>query len=383
MKRIILIAGAVILAACGTAEGPVEGDAQPDTTAVITANHEEYVLPEADVYLYVTDSIGVEIGDSNFVFGQIAGAEFTPDGDIAVLDIQKLAISIFSPEGEFITRVGRQGSGPGEFLLPVGFTFLTQGDMIVSDAMGGKLIRFDSSLEYVGDVIGFFPSPPPALSGVDSTAFVGMKPEFEQNEEGMFMGFTIARWGWGEPEPALVYYTRSDPFDPTDLSSIGESVVVFGAAPGTPIFTAPMSSEEYSYTAWTTEGEELFTYNDEDFQRVRKTQEEIDLEAEIVNARMVQQGMPPEMANWEPDPYRLAIGGLYPDGLGRLWVYKGTERSATFDVFDLEGNLLFTAALDAGERSTTWGVGIGQGGFIAFDADPENYPVLYWGDIPE
>ncbi len=382
MKRLILLALILLLAACGSEE-PAETEPAADVTDASPAASEEYVLPEADHYLTVTDSMGIEIGDTNYVFGQIAGVEFTPDGDIAVLDIQKMAIGIYSRDGEFITRVGRQGSGPGEFLLPVGFTYLPQGDLIVSDAMGGKLIRFDSSLEYVGDVIGFFPSPPAALSGVDSMAIVGMKPEFEQSEEGMFMGFTIARWVWDAAEPAHVYYTKSEPFDPTDLSSIGGSLVVFGASEGTPVFTSPMSSEEYTFTAWTTEGEEIFTFVDEDYERVLKSQEEIDLETEIVNARMVQQGMPSEMANWEPDPYRMSVTGLYPDDFGRLWVGKGTNSSPTFDVFDMEGNFLFTAAIDAGERTSTWGVLVSHDGFLAFDANPEDYPVVYWGDLPE
>jgi hypothetical protein len=382
MKSIILISLLVLLGACGSQEPEAAGTV-PDSTAVSEAPvTEEYSLPEADVYLTVTDSIGVEIGDSNFVFGAIAGGLFTPGGNIAVLDMQKMRVSIFSPEGEFLTSVGRQGSGPGEFLMPAGFTFLPQGDLIVSDAMGGKLVRFDSLYAYVGDVAGFFPSPPSTLAGVGPDAIVGMKPDFLQDETGMYMGFTVARWEWGQVEPAIVYYSDMKPFDPNDLSSIGESIVFFGAAPGTPIFTAPMTSEEFTFTAWSAEGEELYTVTNDHFQRVQKTQEEIDLETELVNARMVQQGMPPEMANWEPEPYRLAIAGLSPDGMGRLWVTRGTTLTPTFDVYDMEGNLLFTAALDAGESASTWAVIIGADRFLAFDANPEDYPRLYIGDLP-
>jgi len=254
MKKAILIAGMLLLAACGS-QGqetePTEAGADPGQE---TAATEEYSLPEADVYLTVSDSIGVEIGDSNYVFGAITGAMFAPDGNIAVLDIQKIRVSMFDPEGKFLTSIGRQGSGPGEFLLPSGFTFLPQGDLIVSDGMGGKLVRFDSTYAHTDDLAGFFPSPPAMLAGVGPDALIGMKPDFVQDETGMYMGFTVARWEWGQAEPSVVYCSEMEPFDPSDLSSVGESIVFFGAAPGTPVFTSPMSSEEYAITAWDADG---------------------------------------------------------------------------------------------------------------------------------
>jgi hypothetical protein len=378
MKKLLILAFLILMLACGAQESSSEEVVDDSITAT-----EGYVLPDADVYLTITDSIGVELGDSNYVFGSIAGVNVTPEGDIAVLDRQKNCVSLFSSEGEFIKRVGRHGNGPGEFLLPVGMTFFPDGGLVVSDAMGGKLIYFDSDLEYESDLIGFFPSPPGDISGLESGVIIGIKPDFQQNEEGMLMGFAIARWEKGEVEPAVVYHSSASPFDPSDLSSMQDDILNFGVASGGIVFTASLSTEEYEFTAWSSEGEELFTVTDEDFERVRKTQEEIELEAEIVNNLMMQQGMPESMANWEPDPYRTAIGGLGVDGQGRLWVTKGTSETPSFNVYDLDGNFLFTAALDAGERASTWDVVIEGDRFIAYDADPEFYPQVFIGDLPE
>ncbi len=365
--------------ACGAQESPSEEASDEPITAT-----EEYVLPDADVYLTITDSIGVELGDSNYVFGTITGVNLTPEGNIAVLDLQKSSISIFSPEGEFIKKIGRHGSGPGEFLSPAGMAFFPDGGLVVTEAMGGKLIYFNSDLEYESDLIGIYPSPPVGLSGLEGGAIIGMKPDFLQNEEGMFMGFTVGRWEKGQIEPTAVYHSSMSPFDPSDVSSMQDDVAIFTAAPGGIVFTASLSTEEYEFTTWSPEGEELFTVTDEDFERVRKTQEEIDLEIEITNNLMIQQGMPPEMANWEPDPYRTAIGGFGVDGQERLWVRKGTEEAVYFDVYSVDGlDLLFTAALDIGEIATDWIVSIEGDKFIAFDADPELYPRLFIGDLPE
>jgi hypothetical protein len=378
LRYLLILSGFILLAAgCGTSEPVAQGDAgaAADTT-------EGYTLPVADNYLYVTDSIGIELGDSNYVFGVIGGAEFTPDGNIAILDSQQSRISLFSPDGVFIRNIGRNGSGPGEFLMPVGMSFRPEGGLVVSDGMGQKIVYFDENYEYISDEVGFFPSPPALLVAINGMEIVGMKPDFEQTEEGMFMGFTVGRWAMGDPAPSVVYATNMSPFDPSDLSAVGEDVILFTATRDGIVFTAPMSTEEYTFTAWTAEGEEIFTFVDENFQRVMKTTEEMDIERELTNAQMIRQGMPPEMANWEPDPYRRAIAALYIDGQNRLWVASGTSTTPFFNIYDLNGNYLSSAAIDAGIRSEHWQVGIGKEHFIAFDADPEDYTRAFIGDLP-
>ncbi len=397
MKKILVLMFSLLIFALACGEQPAE-DITADEGNDEAVSTEEYVLPEADEYLTLSDSIGIELGDSNYVFGQIAGADISTKGEIAILDSQKSCVSFFSPSGEFLQRIGRQGSGPGEFQLAVGMTFFQDEEItvvseftiadslepgvVVSDAMGGKLIYFNSEMEYMMDVQGFYPSPPAVVVGVNGGAIVGMKPVFLQSEEGMFMGFTVSRWEMGETEAAVDYFESMSPFDPSDLSSMQDDVPIFGATPEGIVFTSRLSTEVYEFTVWSPEGEELFTVTDENFERVRKTQEEIDLEAETVNSRMIQQGMPESMANWQPDPYRSAIGGLWVDGLDRIWVTKGTSVTPSFNIYDMEGNLLFTAALDAGSRARTWQVLIQENQFLAFDADPELYPQVFIGDLP-
>lgn len=381
MKFLLLLPLAVLLiSGCGTSE-PADSDETSETTTDNTIE-EAYTLPVADSYLTVTDSIGVELGDSNFVFGVIIEACFTPAGDIAILDGRKANVAMFTPEGEFIRTIGREGSGPGEFLLPTGMAFRPEGGLVVADGMGSKLVYFDENYELISETIAFVPSPPAQLVAIEGMEIIGMKPDFEQSEDGMFMGFTVAKWEMDNSIPTVVYYSQMSPFNPADLSSIANDVAILAASDDGRVFTAQMSTEEYSYTAWTPEGEEIFTFAKEDYEKVDKTQSEIDLEAEIVNARMIAQGMPPSMANWEPDTYRAAISRMAIDDLDRLWVSKGEAGTATFDVFDLDGNLLFTAAIDAGEAAEKWNVIICGESFICFDVNPEDYPRVFYGDLP-
>ena len=250
MKKTLLTAAMVLLIACG----PSPSEEKPTNESTSNDESVSYELPVADVYISVNDSIGVDIGDSNYVFGAIVGARYTPGGEIAVLDIQKYCISFYTQEGEFVKSIGRQGSGPGEFQLVTAFTFCPDGGIVVADAMARALMFFDSKGEYTGNLTGFFPTSPQQVICVDERALVGMKPEFEQNEDGMFMGFIIARWEEGKTEPSAEYYSKMSPFDPEDMSSIAEDVAFFGATEDGMVFASRLSTEEYSFTAYSPGG---------------------------------------------------------------------------------------------------------------------------------
>ncbi len=77
--------------------------------------HTLHVVNYANICtLTVVDSIGVELGDSNYVFGAVREVEIGPDGDIYVVDWIECTIYRYSSNGEFIQRIGRRGNGPGE-----------------------------------------------------------------------------------------------------------------------------------------------------------------------------------------------------------------------------------------------------------------------------
>jgi hypothetical protein len=205
-----------------------------------------------------------------------------------------------------------------------------------------------------------------------------MRPLFEQNEEGMFMGFEIARYE-GEREPVAVYFSELDPFDPTDLaSSFGESIALYTAGPTGDVFVAPMTDSEVRVTGYTADGDQ-FLEIERNVDRVRKTDEEIQEEKTLVEERMIAGGMPPEMANWNPPPYRLAVGGLGVDDEGRLWVIRGTYGVPYCEVYDAStGDQLFTVAVDQEmDDADRLQLLITESGILAFDANPEYYPRLY------
>ncbi len=372
-KSMIIILLLLLLASCG-GEKETPADEQGND-AVETSG----ALPEIDTYLTVTDSIGIDVGDSNYVFGKPTLAFHSPSGDIAILDIQKLCILFYSPEGEYIQTVGREGSGPGEFLMPACFTFLSDGGIAVSDVMAGKITFFDSDYEYSDQLIGFFPSAPTVIIGVDSGAIVGMLTAFDQTEEGMFLGFSLARWE-GEIEPTVEYYSTFEPFDPTDIAASSKDIIfMIAASPDGKVFCAPFSTDDFIIEGYMPDGTSFLHIEDEDFRKVRKTDEEIQDEIDRVNESMAAYGAE-GLIEWEPDLYKTSISSLSIDSFDRLWVRMGIYSEIVFRVYNMDGEFLFTAGVDfPGEIDSfeNMQIIIDQHGILAFNSMPDDYPKIY------
>ncbi|MBD3277194.1 MAG: hypothetical protein GF388_02750, partial [Candidatus Aegiribacteria sp.] len=108
MFRTILSACLIsFLVCCGAAENETSDtaaeSAEPDTLSISP-----------------TDSIGILMGDSNYVFGTISDAIVLDSGNIVILDEASRSAMMYGPAGDFIRRIAREGSGPGELITPGG-----------------------------------------------------------------------------------------------------------------------------------------------------------------------------------------------------------------------------------------------------------------------
>jgi len=81
--------------------------------------------------------------DEETVFGIINKVLIDDQNNIYLLDAQLAQISVFSPEGELINILGREGDGPGEFRGPTDMCFLPDGTLGVLQAFPGKVIKLN------------------------------------------------------------------------------------------------------------------------------------------------------------------------------------------------------------------------------------------------
>ncbi len=82
--------------------------------------------------------VGGEDGD--VIFGRITDVLRHPDGNIYVLDNQLCQVTVFSPEGEHLRNISREGDGPGELRQPMALTFLSDEVLAVGMGFPGKLV---------------------------------------------------------------------------------------------------------------------------------------------------------------------------------------------------------------------------------------------------
>ena len=91
-------------------------------------------------------TIGTMDGPPELLFGDVAGIEVLEDGIVAILDRQASEVRTFSPDGSFLRRISRQGSGPGEIsgqgtLALVG---IGSGRFLLPDAINQTVSAFTS-----------------------------------------------------------------------------------------------------------------------------------------------------------------------------------------------------------------------------------------------
>ena len=89
--------------------------------------------------------LGVQDGDPNQQFSEIAAAVSLGNGSFAVADQGSGEIRIFDRAGRFVRKVGRKGRGPGEFQRLAYLIALPGDSLLAWDALGGRFTVFSPS----------------------------------------------------------------------------------------------------------------------------------------------------------------------------------------------------------------------------------------------
>ena len=92
--------------------------------------------------------IGSFDGETWETFGEIAGAAFDAAGNLYILDRQASQITMVDREGNYVRSVGQAGEGPGEFRMPMGFTAMADGRLVVTDIGHRSYQLFGADGEY-------------------------------------------------------------------------------------------------------------------------------------------------------------------------------------------------------------------------------------------
>lgn len=143
--RLLLIGAMTALSACSGSESDPSRFTVRDSAGIeiVTNLVAGGWAPEEAPRLVEELRIGTVDGDENYQFGMIAALEVDAEGNIYVLDFQAREVKVFDPNGLYLRRMGRRGSGPGELGTPA--ALILRGDTAgVLDMTNRRLQWFGS-----------------------------------------------------------------------------------------------------------------------------------------------------------------------------------------------------------------------------------------------
>jgi hypothetical protein len=97
-------------------------------------------------------TIGVLEGPEEYVLGNVSMLAVGPEGDIYAYDAQVPVLRKYDHEGRFITTIGREGGGPGEYQRATGLRVTPDGTVKLWDPRGPRLSSFSPEGEFLGGV---------------------------------------------------------------------------------------------------------------------------------------------------------------------------------------------------------------------------------------
>ncbi|MBD3370667.1 6-bladed beta-propeller [Candidatus Fermentibacteria bacterium] len=359
------VLGLTIIVACGGPGSP--GPASDEGGTIDTLR------------ISVVDTIGVMMGDSSYVFGNVTDATRTPDGEIYVLDGLRCRLSVYSPEGIFQRSVGRKGSGPGEYQYPKSFALMSDGSVVICDWGGISVTHLTPELEFDTLITGYRHIAPDRLVPFPDGSYVGMTLRHSV-ENGQPVGSTyVARFD-RSTQPELVYCGYPMTFSLGDDGDLNVHTVLlrWDTGPDGSVYVAIGCDSVWAFTGYGPEGDTLVTVF-KPWERVAKTEEELEeglLHESLSTGRESGTSVNRDRRYENVPRYHNAIGSIDVDDQGRIWVGRGWTDVPTFDVYSPRGNLLFVATVPALEDVDGLSYCF-DNGYLAFDEQPEDYPKVY------
>ncbi|MCD4775757.1 MAG: hypothetical protein K8S15_06860 [Candidatus Aegiribacteria sp.] len=359
-----------VVIGCGEESAPAFEDTEPN---------------EERVSITVIDSIGVEIGDSNYVFASIDALTHGPDGNIYVMDRGACCVKVYSPRGEFVRTIAREGNGPGEITASFAMAVLGDGRISICAPMQGGIHNFLPDGEWEGLSAEFTNNPPMKMVGADSNAYIALKLTIDVVDGELISSFLIGRYE-EDNEPSVLYYETDFQFDPTDLTGLLNQTLFsheFFADRSGNVYIAPYSTEDYIVNVFDRDGNQLL-HIEKEVPQVEKSPGEIQDEKAWMEAWLRNIGAQGVVIEYNPEPYRWMISDIGCDSEDRIWVRRGTELAPVFDVYDAQGNSLFVAEVEGiGDDGQFWDFIIDEYGIMAYSLNPDYYSKIWLMEISE
>jgi len=105
--------------------------------------------------------------EGDIFFGNIRDAVFTNAGKVILLPSSEQSIFVYNNEGKLVQKLGNEGRGPGELMVPMSIASNNTGDFIVTDIGNAKISIWNNN----GDLISELSTPDNAHTYAQSRSF--------------------------------------------------------------------------------------------------------------------------------------------------------------------------------------------------------------------
>jgi hypothetical protein len=276
------------------------------------------------------------------VLSQIASDE---DDNVYLLDAQLNEVMIFSPDGEFIRSIGREGEGPGEFRRASDMFLTVDGNVAVLQRMPGKIVVLTPE----GEPVGNLPVPEPEDGGMQMFArgclsgdnVILSTNRFARNDAGFEMTMALIAVDASGAQTAA-YLTRSDKNDFANMvfdEKTGIGALVWNAGSDGRVFTSD-NFDAYRIQIWNPDGTPERVIERE-YESRERSDEEMKRSTPVIRIRRGNRAQSPEVKTSKTD---RDVQQIFPREDGSVWVLSSKGAFdvedgviAAFDVFDRGG----------------------------------------------
>jgi hypothetical protein len=306
------------------------------------------IEPPMTIELDEVYRLGGYSDDPDQIFGVITMVRSDADGNAYLLDSQLNQISIFSPTGEFVDVLGREGEGPGEFRNANGFYRLPNGNWGIMQLAPGRIAQLSPEGEPMSD----YPLPSADAGGFivlrngnASDDYVFLTMQKNQPGEGKFsMAISLVAID-DEGNVVSEYHadTRELVFaDPVIDENVWDTFDRRWAPMADGRVFAVLTNSDYTIKVWNPDGT-VDRIIEREYTPLERTAEEIEevkeiyrrFTAQVPNARIEVSDMAPVVQN------------IFTRHDGSIWVLTGRGANeqpkgtlGTFDVFDPDGRFV-------------------------------------------
>ena len=294
------------------------------------------------------------LDDEENLFGLVVRVSVDETGDLYVLDSQLSTVTVFSPTGERLRTLSREGDGPGETRNPNDLLFLPGGKLGLMQIFPGRIVLIDREGTPAGEFPystgGGFAVLVRGLQKAGNVVLAGIDQSFDQ---GRLTQTYFLRGYTPSGERICEYATKSEEMNfaapVLDETAVDWIWTRFDVATDGRVIVAP-ERNAYRIEVHAPDGERLRSFGRAYESLIRDADD-----TALANGQLKAQGRhypsPPQTVVAETEPDIVAMNAM-PDG--SVWVLssRGTRASqegvhSIWDVFDADGVFTHQARISA------------------------------------